>query len=261
LDKKSGQSWEAGVNHNPSENPGFKSMMFLAILLRSGPPDGKAAIIVKKIEFKQALIIAGLIVIALRVWLFFEHPQEDDHVDKLFTFIVTLGGCAAAIYAIHDTSKSVGANTSQARTAASLDFLRNFMHDQKYLMFRKLVLESGKNGDELEKEILTSRTQGDGTLADAVACILAQFEILALSIKSKNVDEDILYYAVSFNIVYSIKNLDIYIRNERERRKQQSYLVEIDDIIKCWEEDLSWITRKKYKRSCFSDASNNTRRN
>src|SRR3954469_26034768 len=74
-------------------------------------------------KFKVVLFLVTMLAIALRAYLFFARPNENEAWDKLLTFVVAVVACAAAIYTIHDTAMTVEANTAHARIAASFQFL------------------------------------------------------------------------------------------------------------------------------------------
>jgi len=156
--------------------------------------------------------------------------KHEEAWDKRFTFVAVAVASAAAIWAINDTSQNVRDNTEQARIAASFNFMQR-LDDRGIVKFADYRLEAMRSN--LDVNAFNKKLVSDPKMVQTVDSLLGNFEDMSVAIKSRYLDERVLYYELRNITLWSSTNLAIHVREVRQLRGT-NYLDEFDDLVEAW---------------------------
>lgn len=189
-----------------------------------------------KVTFAVFLAIITIILIFLHVLV----PK----IGGELTFAVVVITAAGIIYGGYYAALSVRNAKKQTKKRDSFQVLQN-IHSPHLTRIRRFIEFELKDNDKMTREELHKKVLDERALLTAVNAILGLWEDISIGIQFGCLDEDILFYSLSWIIPWHFQILRPYIEEERERDDPYMY-IEMEKLAEAWRNHRSLITGKKY---------------
>lgn len=164
--------------------------------------------------------------------------------DSLAFATAVIGG-AAVVYGASYAGISLRIGAIQARRAASFWVLER-LHMTDLAEVRRLIDSKVRGAEEISRNELYEKITGNIETLTAVISTLGLWEDIAVGIRFGCLDEDVLFYSLSFLIPWHYDKMRPYIDEERTRSGDPYLFSEMQRLANSWKANTSLITGKEY---------------
>lgn len=189
-----------------------------------------------KVTLALVVGIVSLIVVLLHIFI----PNARDEI----SFATAVIGGAAVVYGGYYAGVSVRVAMQRAKADHSFQML-NALNSIDMAKIRILIENEIYQKDVPPAEVY-DRIVGDNELLSAVTTIFGLWEDVSIGVRLDYLDEDVLFYSLSFLIPWHFENLKQYIYEERKRNSNPHVYIEMEKLADAWKNDKSLLTGKAY---------------
>jgi hypothetical protein len=196
---------------------------------------------------QNVLVVLGLFLFIIVVSIiYFAFPSNDRDGIKFVTNSIFVG---AVIYSAYNVGASIRLQVRHNMQKASSELL-NMINTKDFVTDRTLIDEKIMQCEAMTDQALYDKINNDKELDRAVTSVTGILEDMSILIQAGFMDESILYKSMRSIILRNWKGLEGWIKETRERRKEESLLIEFQKLATSWDMGKGLIDGHKFAPLC-----------
>ncbi|HCX24134.1 MAG: hypothetical protein CMB80_14755 [Flammeovirgaceae bacterium] len=221
-----------------SRHPG---PFFIDIIFNNKPMNfAKVAELNLQIKITIGVLLTLLMGSVIAVYSYYPEQRE------MLRFASGLLGGTAALYSAYYVGISLRENVKLKMKEVSFKLIDDLTSldssDLRNYLESNISLESIAPKEHFES------IQNDEKLHMGVKLLLNRSEVVAMAIKNSYADEDVLLKSLGFSIPFYFNNFQNYIIGVREKYNVPEAYMELQKLVKSWEQEKYLYSGKKFKK-------------
>ncbi len=189
-----------------------------------------------KVTIALVLILISLAVILLYIFI----PSARGQI----AFATAVVGGAAVVYAGYYAGVSVKLAREQAKKEHSFGMLETL--NCLDMAGVRVLIENEVSNKDISPTDLYQKIIGDTELLRSIMSVFGFWEDISVGIQFGYLDEEVLFYSLSFLIPWHFDSLKHYIDEERQRINNPHLYIEMGKLADAWKNDKSLLTGETY---------------